>query len=67
VSRSRSPVPTPPLVRDGPEQDRTPSDVARLRARVGELMPQTREELAELVAIPSVADPRLFPSSECVR
>jgi cysteinylglycine-S-conjugate dipeptidase len=43
------------------------SDVEHLRARVGELMPQAREELSELVAIPSVADPRLFPSSECTR
>ncbi len=43
------------------------SDVEHLRARVGELMPQAREELSELVAIPSVADPRLFPPSECTR
>ena len=43
------------------------SDVEHLRARVGELMPQAREELSELVAIPSVADPRLFPPSECAR
>jgi cysteinylglycine-S-conjugate dipeptidase len=43
------------------------SDVEPLRARVGELMPQAREELSELVAIPSVADPRLSPPSECAR
>ena len=36
-----------------------------LRARVAELMPQAREELAELVAIRSVADPRQFPPEEC--
>jgi acetylornithine deacetylase/succinyl-diaminopimelate desuccinylase-like protein len=67
VSRSTSPVPTTPPFPDGTEQDRTPRDVARLRAQVGELMPQAREELAALVSIPSVADSRLFPSSECVR
>src|SRR5918998_5216624 len=43
------------------------SEVERLRARVAELMPTAREELSELVAIPSVADPRLFPPQECVR
>jgi cysteinylglycine-S-conjugate dipeptidase len=41
--------------------------VERLRARVAELMPRAREELAELVAIPSVADPRLVPPQECAR
>ena len=30
-------------------------------------MPQAREELSELVAIPSVADARLSPPSECAR
>ena len=38
-----------------------------LKGRVGELMPQARSELAELVAIPSVADPRQFPPEECAR
>ncbi len=38
-----------------------------LRNRVAELMPQAREELAELVAIKSVADPRQFPPEECHR
>ncbi len=38
-----------------------------LRTRVAELMPQAREELAALVAIPSVADPRQFPPEECAR
>ena len=38
-----------------------------LKARVAELMPQARDELAELVAIRSVADPRQFPPEECVR
>src|SRR5215212_7501119 len=30
-------------------------------------MPTARQELSELVAIPSVADPRLFPPEECLR
>ena len=38
-----------------------------LRARVAELMPTARKELSELVAIPSVADARLFPPQECLR
>jgi acetylornithine deacetylase/succinyl-diaminopimelate desuccinylase-like protein len=38
-----------------------------LRARVADLMPRAREELAELVAIRSVADPRQFPPEECDR
>lgn len=38
-----------------------------LRTRIADLMPQAREELAELVAIPSVADPRQFPPEECDR
>jgi acetylornithine deacetylase/succinyl-diaminopimelate desuccinylase-like protein len=36
-----------------------------LRGRVARLMPQARTELAELVAIRSVADPRQFPPEEC--
>ena len=36
-----------------------------LRSRVAELMGPAREELAELVAIPSVADARQFPPEEC--
>jgi acetylornithine deacetylase/succinyl-diaminopimelate desuccinylase-like protein len=51
----------------GPEQTTTMSELQRLRARVAELMPKALEELSELVAIPSVADPRLFPPQECVR
>jgi cysteinylglycine-S-conjugate dipeptidase len=43
------------------------SELQHLRARVAELMPKAREELSELVAIPSVADPHLFPPQECVR
>ncbi|MEU7812119.1 dipeptidase [Pseudonocardia sp. NPDC049154] len=38
-----------------------------LRAIVSDLMPRTLTELAELVAIPSVADPRQFPPEECTR
>ena len=36
-----------------------------LRARVKDLMPQAREELAELVSMKSVADPKLYPQEEC--
>ena len=32
---------------------------------VASLMPRAREELAELVAFQSVADPAVFPRSEC--
>lgn len=38
-----------------------------LSTRIDQLMPQAREELAELVAIKSVADPRQFPPEECDR
>ena len=38
-----------------------------LRARVDSLMPLAREDLAELVEIPSVADPRQFPPEDCDR
>src|SRR4029450_11038699 len=36
-----------------------------LRERVAGLIPQPRDELSELVAIRSVADPRQFPPEEC--
>jgi len=38
-----------------------------LRERIAGLMGQTWAELAALVAIPSVADPRLYPQEECAR
>ncbi|MFC7496382.1 MULTISPECIES: dipeptidase [unclassified Nocardioides] len=38
-----------------------------LADRVAALMPRVRTELADLVAIPSVADPRQFPPEECAR
>ena len=38
-----------------------------LKSRVEGLMPRAREELAQLVAIRSVADPRQFPPEECLR
>lgn len=38
-----------------------------IRSRVAALMPTARDELAELVAMRSVADPRQFPPEECVR
>ncbi|MFC5267131.1 dipeptidase [Kribbella qitaiheensis] len=39
----------------------------QLRTRIADLMPRAREELADLVAIRSVADPRQFPAEECER
>src|SRR5688572_12382396 len=41
--------------------------MADLRARIGELMASVRPELAELVAIRSVADPLQFPPEECTK
>jgi len=41
--------------------------IVDLRARIGELMRGTQAELAELVAIRSVADARQFPPEECTR
>jgi len=38
-----------------------------LRTRIAGLMPRAAEELTELVAIRSVADPRQFPPEECDR
>jgi acetylornithine deacetylase/succinyl-diaminopimelate desuccinylase-like protein len=38
-----------------------------LRTRIANLMPRAREELAELVSLRSVADPRQFPPEECER
>jgi acetylornithine deacetylase/succinyl-diaminopimelate desuccinylase-like protein len=38
-----------------------------LRDRVARLMEQARADLAELVAIPSVADPRQYPAEECAK
>jgi acetylornithine deacetylase/succinyl-diaminopimelate desuccinylase-like protein len=45
----------------------SPAGVDELRIRVADLMEWAREELAELVAIRSVADPRQFPPEECER
>jgi len=38
-----------------------------LRQRIDALMPTVRDELTELVALRSVADPRQFPPEECER
>ena len=38
-----------------------------LRDRITDLMPTARAELAELVAMRSVADPRQFPPEECAK
>jgi cysteinylglycine-S-conjugate dipeptidase len=40
---------------------------ADLRKRVVALMAQAHQELTEIVAIRSVADPRQFPPEECLR
>jgi acetylornithine deacetylase/succinyl-diaminopimelate desuccinylase-like protein len=41
--------------------------MADLRQRIADLMPTARDELAELVAVRSVADPRQYPAAECER
>jgi acetylornithine deacetylase/succinyl-diaminopimelate desuccinylase-like protein len=41
--------------------------MADLRAKIAELMPRARRDLAELVAFRSVADPEHFPAEECER
>ena len=45
----------------------SPADVENLRTRIADLMPRARQELAELVAIPSVAASRQFPPEEYER
>lgn len=42
-------------------------DLMELRERVALLMPQAKDELAELVSYKSVADPRHFPPDECAK
>lgn len=44
-----------------------PADRRELGDRIETLMPRTLEELAELVAIPSIADARIVDPAECVR
>ncbi len=39
----------------------------RIRERIRAMMPAARDELAELVALRSVADPRQFPPEECAK
>ncbi|MDI3404702.1 dipeptidase [Streptomyces cavernicola] len=41
--------------------------MTELAGRIAALMPRARQDLAELVAIPSVADPRQYPPQECRR
>src|ERR1700684_4066041 len=41
--------------------------IDELRERVNALMPRAHDDLAELVACKSVADPRQFPASECLK
>ena len=49
------------------EGEANPASATALRDRIAGLMGQVQPELAELVAIPSVADPRQFPPQECAR
>jgi cysteinylglycine-S-conjugate dipeptidase len=51
---------------DGGEEPERIS-VDQLRERVSSLMGRAHEDLAELVACKSVADPRQFPASECIK
>lgn len=41
--------------------------IEELRAKVKDLMPRAKDDLAELVAMKSVADPKQFPPEECER
>ncbi|MFD8637440.1 M20/M25/M40 family metallo-hydrolase, partial [Streptomyces sp. NPDC059656] len=41
--------------------------MTELAARVAALMPRAEQDLAELVAMPSVADPRQYPPEDCRR
>ena len=43
------------------------ADGTGLEASISALMPRARDELSELVALRSVADPRQFPPEECER
>ncbi|CAM5344494.1 dipeptidase [Streptomyces narbonensis] len=42
-------------------------ETAALRKKVRTLMPRAKEDLTELVAMRSVADPRQFPPEECAK
>lgn len=55
--------------RDFPKARRIPMTmtVNDLHSRIRTLMPQARTDLAALVACQSVADPRQFPESECLK
>src|SRR6516225_9332114 len=55
-----------PRLREGVDMGSEAAD-AGLRERIEGLMGEVRPELAELVAIRSVADPRQFPPEECAR
>ncbi|MFI8288304.1 dipeptidase [Streptomyces sp. NPDC085614] len=43
------------------------AETAALRERIRALMPRAKQDLTELVAMRSVADPRQFPPEECAR
>ena len=48
-------------------QTHTNITTTELKNRVSALMSQAHEDLAALVACQSVADPRQFPASECLK
>ncbi|MET9731921.1 dipeptidase [Streptomyces sp. NPDC006458] len=41
--------------------------MTELARKIAELMPRAKDDLAELVSVPSVADPRQYPPEECRR
>lgn len=41
--------------------------MSELGARIAALMPRAHQDLTELVAVPSVADPRQYPPEECLK
>src|SRR5262245_21789918 len=43
------------------------NNLMELRDKIAQLMPQAKDELAELVSCKSVADPRQFPPEECAK
>ncbi|MEV3966351.1 dipeptidase, partial [Nocardia sp. NPDC050193] len=45
----------------------SPTGADGLGARIASLMPRAKTDLTELVAVPSVADPRQYPPEECAR
>lgn len=51
----------------GDQSVHPPTDLTQTREQVTHLLPRALDELRELVAIRSVADPRIAPAEECVK